>query len=178
MDGEAWALRKRARGAFSLAFVGWILIFFDIYISSRFDLLSDVVGYILVAVACAKLEDLHRSFAPVRWLSVMMTLMSLVVMIAPHDVRLVWAWAAVVVEVVTIAWFCTAIATAAIERQAEELAAIARSRRNWMVGVSLCAFVVLSVIPRSEMALIFGVMALVLCLLFLGLVRRAGRFEW
>ncbi len=178
MDGAAWALRKRARGAFSLAFIGWVLVFFDIYISPRFDLLSDVVGYILVAVACAKLEDLHRSFAPVRWLSVMMTVMSLVVMFASLDVRAVWVWAAVVMEVVTIAWFCTAIATAAIERQAEDLAAIAQSRRNWMIGISLCACVVLAVIPRTEMAFIFGIMALVLCLLFLGLVRRAGRFAW
>lgn len=177
MDGPAWDLRKRIRGAFSLAFIGWILVFFDIRIS-QVDLLPDVVGYLLVVIACARLEDLHRAFAPVRWLALMMLLMTLVMLVASRDMQAFWGLIAMVVEVVTIAWFCTAIATAATEHQAEELAAIARSRRNWMLAAAFGSFALLVVFPRGEMAFFLGIMAIVLLCLFLGLVRRAGRFEW
>lgn len=177
MDGPAWDLRKRVRGAFSLAFIGWILVFFDITVS-RFDVLPDLVGYVLVVVACGRLEDLHRAFAPVRGLAIMMSVMSGVMMLAPADMRAFWWWVAVVIEVVTIAWFCTAIATAASEHHEEELAEVARSRRNWMVAMAVLGMVLLILIPRKEMALLFLVMALVMVFMFLGLVRRAGRVEW
>jgi len=178
MDGERWALRKLVRGAFSLAFVGWFLVFFDVTITG-FDILPDVVGYVLVAIACARLEDLHRTFAPVRWLAIMMSVVSGVMIMAPAEIRVFWWWVAVTLEVATMAWFCTAIATAAIEHQEDELAAIARSRRNWMIATSILAMAIIPVIPRSiEMAVLFGVVAIVMISFFLGLVRRAKRIAW
>lgn len=177
MNGERWALRKHARGAFSLAFVGWFLVFFDITIS-RLDILPDVVGYILVAVACARLEDLHRAFAPVRWLAIMMSLVSGVMMVAPVDVLVFWWWINVTLEVATMAWFCTAIAAAAIQHHEEELAAIARNRRNWMIATAIGGVLVILMIPRTEMAVLLGVVAIIMICFFLGLVRRAKRVEW
>lgn len=177
MDGERWALRKRVRGAFSLAFFGWVLVFFHIKVSG-FDLLPDTIGYILVAIACARLEDLHRAFAPVRWLAIMLSLVSLVMVLVPPDVQALWAWVAILMQMATMAWFCTSIATAAIEHHEEGLAAIARNRRNWMIATFAGSWMVLAMIPRVEMALLLGVMAVVLLCFFLGLVRRAARIAW
>jgi len=177
MDGQRWALRKLVRGAFSLAFVGWFLVFFDVTITG-FDILPDVVGYGLVAIACARLEDLHRTFAPVRWLAIMMSVVSGVMIMAPAEIRVFWWWVAITLEMATMAWFCTAIATAAIKHQEEEMAAIARNRRNWMIATFAGSLVVLALIPRHEMALLLGVMAIVVVCFFLGLVRRAARIAW
>jgi hypothetical protein len=177
MDGERWALRKHARGAFSLAFIGWLLVFFDVTISG-FDILSDAVGYLLVAIACSRLEDLHRAFAPVRWLAIMSMLLSVVMWVASGEVKAFWWWIAMIVDTGTIAWFCTALATAANDHKEDQLADLARTRRNWMIACSIASVAVVMLIPAKEMVFVLVLGWIVLICLFLGLIRRAGRVEW
>ncbi len=181
------------RTGFNRVFWGTLIVAIDVSLND-FDVLVDLVGWCIVVAGLGRLRGLRSGFATARGWALLATALSIFDLGLIDTVEVVRTsgnvtitmdklWPVRVVQfVVTImvGWtICRSCAVRADAQGLSELARVARSRGMWIVGVSVVGALVTWgawLVPDAAM-LAFPLIpvALVVGLLFLLLLRRAGR---
>lgn len=178
-----------ASSAFGWLAVGIVLSQVDLRLNG-FDLLPDLVGYLIIAVAASRLRPTHHAFGLAAVGALAIAPVSLAAL-SPHAAGVSSKTGSPVLDAllaladVVILWStCTGVIGAAAGADHAYLAVAARRRRALVVGVAVVwlfspalgpALARLPIGLAASMLIVYAAVAVGSLLLLVGLLRRAGR---
>jgi len=178
----------RTERGFRLVFWGLVFVVLDIHLDESVNLLPDFVGFILVTVGLGRLVTLSGRFRAARVLAAMLIVLSLADfsdLVREEGAPWLDGWRVLeifvdVVDVAMVWLLCGGIVALAKAHELPDLRYRAETRRGLYVGFQVASWIVLFAMkdaPEPPVALFVGmfVFAVVVMLLLMGLMLRAGR---
>lgn len=160
---------------FGRIFWGELLVLLDLRING-FDLLPDVIGYILIALGCRGLADDSPKFVTASMWSWLLAAASLIAYIVEGEFELVFGLIFVAIECVMVWFLLGGIIDFVRERGRTDLAEVAGVRRFAYI-LMMCVTMLAVVTAQNARSLAFvavlgGVITLVVLVMILHLIYR------
>ena len=176
---------------FGKLFWGFLIVFIDIRIGG-FDILIDLVGYVLIVIGLGELQHRNRLFGRARPYATVLLVLSAfdlftrtpyggsgVGLFGSPGLAVAFIVALLFVNVMLVFFVCRGIGEMARERGAAELADLSITRWQFFLGTQIASTVLLVIAfsggDPTALALASMIASLVAALLIAGLLRRADK---
>lgn len=168
------------RQSYSLFFWGLILAVLDLRLNG-FDVLPDLVGYILIWLAATRISSISPAFRRVIGPTAALTVLDVVGFFATGDVVAILGHVQAVLGCVMVWLLLGAVATDCGADGHHDLVASAHNRRRWYVGITVAAYAFLFLASGSPelstVLVVVGAIAGVIVLVLVLLVLRSARLR-
>ena len=164
-------------GGFRKLLWGFMLIFFHIRING-FDLLPDVLGYIIVIIGLGMLASSSGKFETAKWIAIPLAVLSIfTIYVVEGDTNNVFNLFGLLygaLQIMLVYFICMGIIDVSMKNNEQEMAELARSRWTLYLVMSIAAlasFILLFIAPILIIAAMIG--SLIAWILFLVLLNKA-----